>query len=377
MRGRLPVSPVDVLLSAGVFAAFLPYAHRNNHFPLVVTLGALDSAALLARRRFPLPTLAVCLALSGVLAMLLRRSYPATPADLVALYSVGRYCSRGAALTVAIVTILIGFAVAAVSENIPSYDVHNISSLGWVLFAVIAGAWVRIQRTHVIGAEERAERAEREREEEARRRVTEERLRIARELHDIVGHALMSINVTSSVSARLVDRDPEAGREALRTISALSSSALGEIRGTLSLLREGAEPLKRPGLGLDDLADLVEQTRVSGVPVTLHESGFRPDVPAIVGFTVYRVVQESLTNIARHAKDVTEVTVSLSFTAGSLDVSVTNDGAMVETPLQTGTGLGIQGMRERVAATGGRLCTTALPSGGFRVHARLPLKEGS
>lgn len=369
-----PVSPADVLLSAGVFALFVPYVHRTSHVPLAVSLGALNAAALLGRKRFPLATLAVCLGLSAVLAILLRRAYPATPADLVALYSVGRYRSRGVALTAAIVTILLGFAAAELSDRIPSYTLRNVTMLGWVLFAVIAGAWVRMQRTYVTGAEERADRAEREREEEARRRVTEERLRIARELHDIVGHALMSISVTSSVSARLVDRDPEAAREALQTINAVSNSALGEIRSTLSLLREGTA-LTAPGLGLDAVRDLVEQSRQAGLPVTLQEAGDRPDVPAIVGFTVYRVVQEGLTNVSRHARNVTNVAVILTFTKETLDVTIVNDGAPARAPDESGRGIGIQGMRERVAATGGRLETTALPGGGFRVHARLPLKE--
>jgi signal transduction histidine kinase len=181
--------------------------------------------------------------------------------------------------------------------------------------------------------------------------------------------------VTSSVSARFVEDEPKAGREALETINAVSNSALGEIRRTLSLLRGVAEPLKRPGLGLDDLPDLIEQSRATGLPVTLHESGHRCEIPAIVGFTVYRIVQESLTNINRHAEKVTKVAVTLTFTPDSLDIAITNDGKPVELLERGAYGLGIQGMRERAAATGGRLTTTALPGGGFRVHARLPLKE--
>lgn len=333
------------------------------------------SAALLGKKRFPVPTLVFCLIVSGILGILLKRSYPATPADLVALYAVGRYCGRGIALAAAIGTVVIGFVVAAISESIPSYNFQNLGTLASVPFAVLAGAWVRTQRTYVRGAEERADRAEREREDEARRRVTDERLRIARELHDIVGHALMSISVTSSVTARFVEEDPKSGREALETINSVSNSALCEIRRTLSLLRGVAEPLKRPALGLEDLPDLIQQSKAAGLPVTLHESGRRTEIPAIVGFTVYRIVQESLTNIRRHAEKVTKVAVTLTFTPDSLDVAVTNDGSLVEMGDRDAYGLGIQGMRERVAATGGRLNTTALPGGGFRVHARLPLKE--
>jgi signal transduction histidine kinase len=340
-----------------------------------VILGGVASIALLAKKRYPIPTLIVCLIVGGILGDLLKRSYPATPADLVALYAVGRYGSRGIALTAAVATVVLGFTAAEISRSIPSYNFQNLGTLATVPLAVLAGAWVRTQRINVLGAEERADRAEREREDEARRRVTEERLRIARELHDIVGHALMSISVTSSVSARFVEDDPKAGREALETINTVSNSALGEIRRTLSLLRGIAEPLKRPGLGLDDLDDLIQQSRADGLPVTLHESGRRADIPAIVGFTVYRIVQESLTNVKRHARNVTKVAVTLTFTPDSLGVAVTNDGAPVDMGDRDTYGLGIQGMRERVAATGGRLNTTALPGGGFRVHARLPLKE--
>jgi signal transduction histidine kinase len=375
LKAKRLVTPADVLLSAGVFVAFLPYVHGRGHLALPVILALLLSAALLWKRRFPIPVLIVCLIFSAILGVLVRRSYPATPGDLVALYAVGRYCGRGLALAAAIGTVLTGLAISGISASIPSYTLQNLGVLGMVPLAVLAGAWVRTQRTYVIGAEERAERAEREREEEARRRVIEERLRIARELHDIVGHALMSISVTSSVSARFVEEEPKAGREALETINAVSNSALGEIRRTLSLLRGVAEPLKRPGLGLDDLPDLIDQSRATGLPVTLHESGRRCEIPAIVGFTVYRIVQESLTNINRHAEKVTKIAVTLTFTPDSLDIAITNDGKPVELLERGAYGLGIQGMRERAAATGGRLTTTALPGGGFRVHARLPLKE--
>jgi signal transduction histidine kinase len=375
LKAKRPVTPADILLSAGVFAAYLPYVHNRGHLLLALILGSVSAVALLGKKRFPLPTLLVCLVVSGALSVLLSRGYPGTPADLVALYAVGRYRGRGVALTAAIGTLIVGFTVAEVAPSVPSYNLQNLGTLAAVPFAVLAGAWVRTQRTYVLGAEERAARAESEREEEARRRVTEERLRIARELHDIVGHALMSISVTSSVTARFVEDDPKSGREALETINSVSNSALGEIRRTLSLLRGIAEPLKRPALGLDDLPDLIQQSRAAGLPVTLHESGRPTEIPAIVGFTVYRIVQESLTNVTRHAEKVTKVAVTLTFTPDSLDVAVTNDGDQVEMADRSTHGLGIQGMRERVAATGGRLNTTALPGGGFRVHARLPLKE--
>jgi signal transduction histidine kinase len=372
LRVERPVSPVDVLVSAGVFAALVPYAHQHGHFPLAMTVGALNATTLLAKKRFPLQTLALCLGLSCLLAVLLRLDYPATPAVLVALYAVGRYRPRTTAVAATIATILIGFGAAQVFNAIPSYNTHTITQLGWVPFAVLAGAWVQTQRTQVTGAQLRADRAEREREE-ARHRATEERLRIAREVHDIIGHALMSITVTSSVAARLDVGPSESSRDALRTINAVSRSALQEIRSTLHLLRQGAEPSTKLRLGLDELHGLVEQTGRSGMPVVLVESGRRPPIPAIIGYTAYRIVQESLTNVTRHAEEVTDVTVTVRFTFETLDIAVTNDGAPAPTLGQTRPGIGVHGMRERAAAVGGHVDTTALPEGGFRVHAQLPL----
>lgn len=169
MRAKRLVTPADVLLSAGVFAVYLPYLHGRGHSVPALILSALAAGALLARKRFPIPTVIVCLVVSGFIGVLLRRSYPATPADLVALYAVGRYCVRGWALITAIATLVVGFVVAEVSERIPSYNYENLGTLATVPLAVLAGAWVRTQRTYVLGAEERAERAEREREDEARR----------------------------------------------------------------------------------------------------------------------------------------------------------------------------------------------------------------
>ncbi|GAA4617632.1 histidine kinase [Actinoallomurus liliacearum] len=369
------MTPADVILSVGIFAVSILFIYGNRDLRIQVPLSAANATMLLAKKRLPLVTLAGVLLFTAILALLLRGTYPMTPAAFIALYAVGRYCSRGMALAAAVGTILIGFFVSEMVSAIPSYTLHNVRDLGWVVFAVLAGAWVRTQKLYVRDVEERAERAEREREEEARRRAAEERVRIARELHDIVGHALMSINVLSSVSSRIIDRDPSTGRDSLKQISGISNSALREIRSTLNLLREGTAPLKNPEHGIGDLEPLIEQSKLSGLPVTYKCHACDRQIPTIIGFTVYRIVQESLTNISRHAKDVTKVVVAVACSNDHLDVSVVNDGAPV-TPGEGG-GIGIQGMRERVTATGGRLDTTALPGGGFRVHARLPLKEAS
>ncbi|MCO5973438.1 sensor histidine kinase [Actinoallomurus soli] len=374
-RAGRPVTPADMILSAGVFAVSILFIYGKKDLRLEIPLSGASAALLLAKKRLPLVTLAGCLLCTAILAVHLRWSYPMTPATFVALYAVGRYCSRATALAAAVGTMIIGFTVSELIQRIPSYTLHNVRDLGWVVFAVLAGAWVQTQSVYVRDVEERAERAERERDEEALRRVAEERVRIARELHDIVGHALMSINVLASVSSRIVERNPEACRDAMGQIKGVSNSALREIRSTLSLLREGAAPLKNPERGIEDLPALIEQVRLGGLPVTFKSYLDDQKVPAIVGFTVYRIVQESLTNVCRHAKDVTKIVVAIACANDHLDVSVVNDGAPAAP--SEGGGIGIQGMRERVTAIGGRLDTTALPGGGFRVHARLPLKETS
>lgn len=239
-----------------------------------------------------------------------------------------------------------------------------------MLFAGVAGAWVRTQRANVIAAEDRAARAEHEREEMARRRVAEERLRIARELHDVVGHAIMSISVQSSAGARVVEHNPAAGRQSLETIADISGSALREIRVSLGMLRESSEAPTHPERGMNDLPELIEQAVTNGIPVTLMGATDQP-LPSVVGFTVFRIVQESLTNIAKHGREVTMVRVTIARSPENLHVTVADDGVGASDPCEVG--MGIQGMRERVSALGGSLEITVLA--GFRVHARLPVTE--
>jgi signal transduction histidine kinase len=367
------VTLADVLLTTALYAVFLPYAYHDyrSDFWTLAALGAANMAALLAKKRFPLPTLVAILVLAGLISWITRHPYPVTGTTLISLYAVGRYTSRWTAISTALVTTVIGFVVSFVVQRIPAYGWHNISELGWVLFACVAGAWVRTQRAGVIAAEDRAVRAEHEREEMARRRVAEERLRIARELHDVVGHAIMSISVQSSAGARVAEQNPAAGKQSLETIADISGSALREIRVSLGMLREDAEAPTHPERGMGDLPELIEQAVTNGIPVTLMGATGEHPIPAVVGFTVYRIVQESLTNIAKHGREVTNVRVTVARSPENLHVTVADDGIGTAEPREVG--MGIQGMRERVAALGGSLEITVLS--GFRVHARLPVSE--
>jgi signal transduction histidine kinase len=262
-------------------------------------------------------------------------------------------------------------------DDVPRFNDRNVVELGWCFAAFGLGAAVRIHRAYLTEAVDRATRAERARDEEARRRVAEERLRIARELHDVTGHAIATINVQAGVAAHLLEDDPAEARVALSRVRQASSTALGEMRRTLGLLRGGdpsdtpAEPIR----GVDEISQLVERARADGLPVTLelHVEADQP-LPAVIGLTVYRVVQEALTNVAKHAHAPTAVAVRVRRDNGMISVDVIDDGDA--TPAHDDApsgGEGLRGMRERVSAVGGRLEVGPRQGGGFEVHANIPV----
>ncbi|MFJ8533549.1 sensor histidine kinase [Streptomyces sp. NPDC093591] len=248
---------------------------------------------------------------------------------------------------------------------------------GWVVAFLFCGIDVRYYRQYVASIVERAERAERTREEEARRRVAEERLRIARDLHDLLAHSITLIGVQTSVAAHVLAADPERlDREtiakALDDIADTCRTARGEVRTTLELLREQgvAGEARGPLPGLDGVADLVKTARLAGARV---ESAVRVrQAPPAVGAAAYRIVQEALTNVVRHAGPDPAVRVELYEEQGALRVSVTDDGACpAATPHNPGYGL--VGMRERARSVGGTLDAGPGDEGGFQVRAVLPI----
>jgi len=238
-----------------------------------------------------------------------------------------------------------------------------------VLLAVAAGEVIRSRRV----SEQRLVQTA---EQQTLRRVGEERLRIAREIHDVVAHAMTAINVQAGVAAHLLERDPGQAYDALRNIKHTSGAALTDLRSTLEMLRDpsSAAPLGPPA-GLGDIAELTGGLQAAGVTVTLDIDN-AADVPAPVQSVAYRIVQEALTNAARHAQ-ASAVTVSVRRVPGAITVEVTDDGATAA-PAPTGESLGngVRGMRERAAALGGRLDAGPRgipPTRGWRVHALLPM----
>jgi signal transduction histidine kinase len=215
---------------------------------------------------------------------------------------------------------------------------------------------------------------EREREERDRAAVAAERLRIARELHDVVAHAMSVIAVQAGMGRHVIDTDVAAAADALGVIESTSRDALVEMRRMLGVLRHGDEAAAlRPMPGLGDIPALVAETRRAGLGVTLASTGAVGDLPAGVDLAAYRVVQEALTNVIKHGGPVAHVRVAWS--DGGVELEVTDDGRAGSGP-RPEPGHGLLGMRERVAVCGGSLEAAPRPGGGYRVHASLPGAAG-
>jgi signal transduction histidine kinase len=240
--------------------------------------------------------------------------------------------------------------------------------VGWLLLVLVVAEAARIRRERLL-------EAERTRAEEDRRRAGEERLRIARELHDVLAHNISLINVQAGVALHLMDEQPGQSRSALIAIKQASNDALRELRSVLDILRQGAEAPRSPTSGLESLDGLVANAQAAGQAVRTRVAGTPRPLPAGVDLAAFRIVQEALTNVTRHAGKAT-ATVLVGYGDGELTVQVDDDGrgpsANASGP---GGGKGIVGMRERVAALGGDLQAGARPGGGFRVRARFPLDD--
>ncbi|MGK8525140.1 sensor histidine kinase [Nocardia asteroides] len=297
----------------------------------------------------------------------------------VALYTLAAYGDGRRSLMIAGA----GITVLATGWLIAAADIEPIVAIGWVFFRIgasvistILGESVRSRRVIAADAQERAELAERSRDEEARARVDAERLRIAREVHDTVAHAIAIINVQAGVTAHVLDKRPEQAREALRTIEQTSSRALREMRAILGVLRDGDDREPYPGLGQID--ELVGKARDAGLDIVLEQTAPVTPLPSAVGSAAYRIVQESITNVIRHVGP-TRVTVALEPGIDALRIRVIDAGRRdsVHAPARTGsaptTGRGIVGMRERCQLLGGELDAASRSDGGFEVTARLPL----
>jgi signal transduction histidine kinase len=347
---------------------------------LAYALLALGPVALLARRRHPRAVLAFVFGVTLVYVIL---GYVQGPNYLSLVFAVVAAAKAGdrIAARLALVAGWVVFLWLPVALGITGAPtvLGALAITAWLLVLLAGAEGMRLRR-------ERAADARRARELQADRQADEERLRIARELHDVLAHNISLINVQSGVALHLIDERPEQARTALAAINDASAEALREVRSVLGVLRgSGEQPPRTPTVGLARLADLVSRTEAAGVAVSLEISGEPKPLPASIDLAAFRIVQESLTNVIRHARSG-RATVALTYGGSELTVQVDDDGHGADGPRSGGapgageaghgTGSGVAGMHERAMALGGSLDAGPSPAGGFRVRARLPLSPG-
>jgi signal transduction histidine kinase len=330
---------------------------------------------LVARRRFPGTVLALVVGSGLAFAALDLPPDILGVAILVAVYSVAAYGRRWVSLA-GLAVAEVGLAAVQLTPGRTGVRTL-VGNLGVLAAAWLLGRFAHNYRAYAARLEERTVELEQAREELARRAVAEERLRLARELHDVVAHAMSVIAVQSGVGAHVAATQPKEAVKALAAIEATSRAALTELRQLLGVLRQDSEPqgdlTPMPGLG--DLDSLLTEVGKAGLAVRLQVRGTRPPLPAGVDLSAYRIVQEALTNVVKHAGPA-RAQVVVGYRHQDVTVEVTDDGRGTVTSGsdgRAGTGHGLIGMRERVAAFGGDLETGPRPGGGFRVVARLPL----
>ena len=370
---------VPLLVGAIVTVGVVVRADASTRL-LALALAVPAAAVLVLRRRAPTGTLAV----SGALVLALfavdhAAGSIAVIAPAAALYTLA--LTRGRIHLVAAVAAAAA-AVAVADIFLAGHHTHALTlqtaaHVALIAVPVLAAEALRNRRSYVRVLLERLDLAERSREEEAQRRSEQERLRIARDLHDVVAHTLTTINVQAGVAAHLLDRDPGQGRTALAAIETASHEALDELRNILGVLREpgdAAAPLQ-PVPDLTAVDALIEQARNTGLEVSFEADGEQPPrIPEAVQLAAFRVLQESLTNVRRHAPGAT-ARVNLVYRDDRLSLAIENEAIRRDNGNGGAAGVGILGMRERATGLGGTL--HAHRSGGrFRVVAELPYRRG-
>jgi signal transduction histidine kinase len=342
---------------------------------LAYLLGLTVAALVLARRRWPM---GVLIGSVGALFVYYGLEYPAfSPAVPLAAAA---YFAATAGHILPAAAVLAGVVIFGAGWQTLGENKSVFSVLGTGLLAdtallaavLLLGEAVRNRRAWAGEVRRRLQRADEEREREAARRLVEERLRIARELHDVLAHTVAALNVQAGVAADVIDDAPEQAKAALRTIREQSRAAMTELGATVGLLRgDVTEAPRAPAPRLAELGALVQIATDAGVDVEVSVAGEARALPGAIDLTAYRIVQESLTNVVRHGQ-ASAASVIVSYDPDAIVVRVEDDGRGPE-PAGNGTGgYGILGMHERAAAVGGVLDAGARPGGGFRVEARLP-----
>ena len=372
------VAVVLLALMIASIAGKAPDAGQRGGDALAYVLAVPLTVPFAVHRRWPMPSLLVILGAFAIFAIASYAAYPGVSLFAI-LYGIAAHTDRRRSV------IALGLCVVAMLAALATQPAGVVTSADWtssllaVAVAWLAGENSRSRRARWAALEDRAAMLENEREERDRRAVADERLRIARDLHDIVSHAMSVIAVQAATGHHLLDRDHEAARRALSNVETASRGALVEMRRMLGVLRDDddAPGSRAPAPSMAKLGDLLARVRDSGLGVSLTIDEAIPDLPTSVDLAAYRIVQESLTNVMKHGGPIAYV--SVNFTPEDLRIEVTDDGragASTETtdlPAGTTQGHGLIGMRERVAVYDGDFSAEPRPGGGFRVSVRLPL----
>ena len=384
-RHRLAVDlTIAVTLLVGVL--LMSSKHQGNWttgpqtWP-VLALEGLVFVALVMRRGRPVVALGVIVVAATVVMLLLKGWSPIVIVAVLAVFTVAAKHDRGVAAAAGLgAGVCLVFGGALRTGDWLTSD--SISTLAWTGFAAALGQAIRSQKAYVAAVEERARRAEQTREEEAGRRVIEERLRIARELHDVVAHHIAVIQVQAGVVDHLLTDRPEAAREALGHVRRSSKMVLDELSGMLDVLRQPDDPITPtdPAPGLARLVSLIDQFAASGLKVEWKITGTPQSLPTAVDLVAYRLVQEGLTNAHKHGTGTADMV--LAFHPGEVVIDVVNRvGAKVgaggvpfpDSAAMPSLGHGLAGMRERAHAVGGAVSAAEQDDDVWRVTARLPL----
>ncbi|MFF2326886.1 MULTISPECIES: sensor histidine kinase [unclassified Streptomyces] len=372
---RDAIPPLVITLAAVPATAFAG-GHWHQPSTAGVAWVALSCFPLLLRYRWPVHVVAAVVAVQITQVTVGHNSAMVALPAIVALYTVGLLRpGRTAWISGAIAAAALS-AAGTVLARPAAISGDMLLWFDLLMLATGLGVVVRVRRERLASIEARAVHAEETREAEARRRVTEERVRIARELHDVVAHHITLVNAQAGVAQHLVRTDAEKAYQALGAIKETSRSALDELRATVGLLRYSDDdtPLSlAPTPGLDGLDSLVDGFRQAGQSIRLARSGKPRQLAPSTDLAAYRIIQEALTNAHKHARaSLTEVT--LAYGERTLEITVADNGR--GTAKQgAGTGHGLIGMRERATAFGGTLTAGPAPHGGYRVHATLPLPQ--
>ncbi len=368
---------VLLLLANAILGSRLsgPGSGAHSAWGLGVLLTAVGCAALWQRRAHPRAVAivtAACTVTEAALGFL--PSLLLLGPFMIALYALANRTDRRMANTIAFTGIALLTGTAAIVSPHQTIALTVIAPAACLLLPLALGTTARVRRDFLAAVQARADHAERTREEEARHRVAEERRRIARELHDVVAHHLALANAQAGTAAHLVDSHPEQARKILADLSGTTSSALRELKATVGLLRDADDPNAplEPAPGLARLPELITAFETGGLTVAVSVEGMQRELSPGVDLTAYRIVQEALTNVTKHA--VTRLAdVRLTYTNDRLTINVTNEGEALAPAGASSRGFGLMGMRERAQSVGGRLQVGRRPDGAFGVTAELPL----